>query len=315
MEGTNGKRHVDEKREEEAEEKGVNTRPAVLAVAAIVLTSLYLDATVSGRQSLLFLIGAAAGVILYHAAFGFTSAWRVFAADRRGAGLRAQMLMLAATTAVFVPVLADGHFFGQAVRGSISPVGVSVIAGAFLFGAGMQLGGGCASGTLYTAGGGNTRMLATLVAFIAGSLVGTAHMPWWTATPSLKPIGLVAALGAPGALAVSMAGFAALTALTIVLETRRHGALTRAASVPKQLGGAARSRDRGRYRPARSAWRSSTSSHSPFRADRGASRAPSRSGARRRQRLPASTSPRGRTGRRRYKPLRCMGGSQPTSAR
>jgi uncharacterized protein len=236
MEATNGKRHVDEEREEEAEEKGVNTRPAVLAVAAIVLTSLYLNATVSGRQSLLFLIGAAAGVILYHAAFGFTSAWRVFAADRRGAGLRAQMLMLAATTAVFVPVLADGHFFGQAVRGSISPVGVSVIAGAFLFGAGMQLGGGCASGTLYTAGGGNTRMLATLVAFIAGSLVGTAHMPWWTATPSLKPIGLVAALGAPGALAVSMAGFAALTALTIVLETRRHGALTRAASVPEAIG-------------------------------------------------------------------------------
>jgi uncharacterized protein len=202
-----------------------NSRPAALAMTAIVLAALYLNAAVSWRQSILFLVGAAAGIVLYHAAFGFTSAWRVFAADRRGAGLRAQMLMLAATTVVFFPLLANGHLFGQAVRGSISPVGVSVIAGAFLFGLGMQLGGGCASGTLYTAGGGNTRMLATLVAFIAGSVIGTAHMPWWTATPSLKPIGLVAALGAPLALAISLTGFAALAAVTIVLERRRHGAV------------------------------------------------------------------------------------------
>ena len=47
--------------------------------------------------------------------------------------------------------------------------------GAFLFGLGMQLGGGCASGTLYTAGGGNTRMLVTLIFFIAGSALGASR--------------------------------------------------------------------------------------------------------------------------------------------
>src|ERR671928_354735 len=100
------------------------------------------------------------------------------------------MLMLAAASVVFIPALGSGHLFGQAVRGSVSPVGVSVVVGAFLFGVGMQLGGGCASGTLYTAGGGNTRMLITLVAFIAGSVIGTAHMPWWTATPA-KSVSLI----------------------------------------------------------------------------------------------------------------------------
>ncbi len=209
--------------------------PAAVAAAAIVLAALYLNATVSWRQSILFLIGVAAGVVLYHAAFGFTSAWRVFVSDRRGAGLRAQMLMLAATTVVFFPLLATGSVFGQTVRGSISPVGVSVIVGAFLFGVGMQLGGGCASGTLYTAGGGNTRMLATLLAFIGGSVIGTAHMPWWAATPSLKPIGLVAALGAPRALAVSLAAFAALAAMTIVLERRRHGAIASTSDGPRPV--------------------------------------------------------------------------------
>jgi len=50
--------------------------------------------------------------------------------------------MLAVTCFVFVPALGSGHLLGQAVRGSVSPVGVSVIAGAFLFGVGMQLAAG-----------------------------------------------------------------------------------------------------------------------------------------------------------------------------
>ncbi len=58
-------------------------------------------------------------------------------------------------------------------------------------------------------------------------------MPWWAAAPALKPIGLVAALGAPRALAISLAGFAALALLTIVLERRRHGALVVPPAVPR----------------------------------------------------------------------------------
>ena len=80
-----------------------------------------------------------------------------------------------------------------------------------------------ASGTLYSAGGGNTRMLATLAAFIAGSVVGTAHMPWWSALPATKPLSLIAMLGAAPGLAVSLVAFALLTLTTVVLERRRYG--------------------------------------------------------------------------------------------
>src|SRR5438477_11586029 len=196
----------------------MNQGPIIVASAAIALCALYLNAAVSGRQALLFLVGAAAGLALYHAAFGFTSAWRMFITDGRGAGIRAQMLMLALTCVVFFPALAGGHAFGQTLRGSVSPVGVSVVVGAFLFGVGMQLGGGCASGTLYTAGGGNTRMLATLAAFIAGSVIGTAHAPWWSATPAAKPMSLVTMLGPYAGLALSLALFAAIVAVSIVIE-------------------------------------------------------------------------------------------------
>lgn len=198
--------------------------PAITALV-IVLGAWYLNAAVSWRQAALFLVGAGAGVVLYHAAFGFTSSWRVFISDRRGAGLRAQMLMLAITCAVFFPILASGTVFGQQVRGSVSPVGVGVAAGAFIFGVGMQLGGGCASGTLFSVGGGSTRMLITLFFFIIGSVVGTAHMGWWTAQPALAPTSLVTTMGPWTGLAASLALFGAIAWITTVLEKKRHGTL------------------------------------------------------------------------------------------
>jgi len=191
----------------------------------IVLGAGYLSVAVTWRQGALFLVGAGAGVILYHAAFGFTSSWRAMIIDGRGSGLRAQMLMLAVTCAVFLPLLAHGHVFGQPVYGSVAPVSLSVVAGAFLFGVGMQLGGGCASGTLYTAGGGSVRMLATLTAFIAGSVIGTLHMPFWQVAPAFEPISLLSRLGLAVSLAISLLLFGAVALVSVVVERRRHKSL------------------------------------------------------------------------------------------
>ncbi|QQP88009.1 YeeE/YedE family protein [Skermanella sp. TT6] len=203
------------------------TDPRVVAVAALLLLggAVWLTDAVSARQAALYLVGGALGLTLYHALFGFTSSFRVFISDRRGAGIRAQMVMLALACALFFPALAAGELFGQPVAGLVAPVGVSVVFGAFLFGVGMQLGGGCASGTLYTAGGGNTRMIVTLVFFIVGSVVGAAHLHWWSALPSIGPVSLVGSLGALPALALNLAVFAAIAGGTVVLERRRHGAL------------------------------------------------------------------------------------------
>jgi uncharacterized membrane protein YedE/YeeE len=195
----------------------------LLSFLAIAIVATYLSIAINWRQSALFLVGAAAGVVLYHAAFGFTSSWRVFISDRRGAGLRAQMLMLAATCVVFFPLLAAGSVFGLPLRGSVSPAGTAVLAGAFIFGVGMQLGGGCASGTLYSAGGGSTRMFVVLAAFILGSLIGTAHTSWWTALPTWPATSIVTVYGTWIALAGSLAAFGAIAWLTILLERQRHG--------------------------------------------------------------------------------------------
>src|SRR5258708_39275230 len=120
----------------------INARIVGLALVVLLGGAFWLARIFAWRQGALFLLGGALGVILYHALFGFTSAFRVFIADRRGAGLRAQMLMLASAAIMFYPTLAQGTLFGTPVRAEAGPLGVSVAVGALLFGLGIQLGGG-----------------------------------------------------------------------------------------------------------------------------------------------------------------------------
>src|SRR5690349_7912376 len=180
----------------------VNPKPLGAALLLIIVGAWYLAQTVGAKHAALFVVGALLGLALYHAAFGFTSAWRVFIADGRGAALRAQMMMLAVASILFFPVLAQGTLFGLKLNSAVEPVGLSVIVGAFLFGLGMQLGGGCASGTLYTVGGGSTRMVVTLFFFVVGSVAGAYQLPWWEHQWNVGRVSLIREFGWARALAL-----------------------------------------------------------------------------------------------------------------
>lgn len=197
------------------------------AAALLVSGAAYAGAAVSGRQAALYLIGAALGFALYHAVFGFTGAYRRFIVEHRGRGIRAQMFMLALASIAFAPLLAGGDVFGQNLGGALAPVGVSVMIGAFIFGAGMQLGGGCASGTLFTVGAGHTRMILTLLGFIAGSALGSAHLPWWLGQPKMGSLSIFGTLGWPGGLALQLVFIACIVWFTLFWEKRRHGTVER----------------------------------------------------------------------------------------
>jgi uncharacterized membrane protein YedE/YeeE len=193
----------------------VVTAAGGLAVALVV----YLAIIASVERSLLFVVGSGLGLCLSHAAFGFSGGWRRALDEVRTAGLRAQLLLLGLTSLAFTPLLVSG----MAVSGSVAPIGVGLLIGAFLFGAGMQLGGGCGSGTLFLAGTGKPRMVVVLVAFIIGSVVGTFHVPWWRAQPALPGFGLIPETGAAGAVAIQLAVLAALAGILVALERRQHG--------------------------------------------------------------------------------------------
>ncbi|MBC8119798.1 MAG: YeeE/YedE family protein, partial [Burkholderiaceae bacterium] len=109
---------------------------------------------------------------------------------------------------VSIPLIAS-H---DELSGAIAPLSVSLVIGAFVFGAAMQIADGCGSGTLYKAGLGNGFSLAVLPGFIAGSFLGAAHLDRWLALGSLPPVALPDHLGVAGTLAVQLAVLGAIAA-------------------------------------------------------------------------------------------------------
>lgn len=65
------------------------------------------------------------------------------------------------------------------VPGQISPVGLNTIIGAVLFGIGMVIAGGCASGTLMRIGEGHLMQVVVLVGFVIGATLGAGHFKFW----------------------------------------------------------------------------------------------------------------------------------------
>ncbi|NMG45566.1 YeeE/YedE family protein [Aromatoleum toluvorans] len=168
-----------------------------LALAATVGAAAY--SAQGGRHLALYAVSLLLGVTLLRSEFGFTGTLRRFVVDRDPLALRAPLALLALTTLVLAPALAAGDAFGQPLGPAAAPVAVQVAVGALLFGIGMQLGGGCGSGTLYALGGGSGRMLVVIVCFCAGSFLASLHMDWWAALPTAETVVLGERFGWPQA--------------------------------------------------------------------------------------------------------------------
>lgn len=211
-------------------------QPVVLLVSlAIFGITLFVQQTIAGYQYLTFVIGVALGIALMHAAFGFSGSWRNFIRQRDGQGIRAQLLLLGLTSILFFPVLGQVFPSVQA-SAALAPAGTSVIVGAFLFGIGMQLGGGCGSGTLYTMGQGQVDMLVTLTFFIVGATIGSAHLHWWLTLPGYGNISVIEQFGWWQALLLQLFVLAVLYALVRYLDIRRNVKITAVDWRPSSAG-------------------------------------------------------------------------------
>ncbi len=175
-----------------------------VATMALVIGAAFLGFG-SWRHGALFVIGWLIGMSLYHAAFGFTAAYRNAILHRDISGITAQLVMIGLAMLLFAPFLATGEAFGRPVGGAVAPAGVRVALGSFIFGLGMQLGGGCGSGTLFTVGGGSTRMVVTLVAFCTGAFAGSLDIFQLPTLPSLGAVSFGKTLGWPVAILLQIA--------------------------------------------------------------------------------------------------------------
>lgn len=160
------------------------------------------------RQGFLFIVGIGFGAVLAGVSFGFTTGWRVWIRERDPTGFLAQFLAIGLAMLASIPLIAAN----SELTGAIAPLSVSLVIGAFIFGAAMQVADGCGSGTLYKAGLGNGFSLAVLPGFIAGSFLGAAHLDRWLALGSLPPVSLPEHLGAGAAVVVQLAVLGAIGA-------------------------------------------------------------------------------------------------------
>jgi len=202
--------------------QAITDKPVVVATClGILFISLFLQHDIDLKQSMLFLTGIALGLSLMYALFGFSGAWRLFIRERKSAGVRAQLLLLAFSSILFFPVIA-GFFPSLQVNAAMGQVGISVIIGAFIFGIGMQLGGGCGSGTLFTVGQGQIDMLITLAFFIIGSTLGSFHLGWWLSLPNLGAISTIETFGWVPALVTQLIVLFVLYRLVRLMEYKRQ---------------------------------------------------------------------------------------------
>ncbi|GAB4074924.1 YeeE/YedE family protein [Barrientosiimonas marina] len=198
----------------------------ILGSIVTVILGAYIFMSVSAIQGILYALGIALGFTLFHARFSFTSAFRRLMSVGNVQGIQAHLVLLAVASSLFALIFTvDFSLTGSGPSGYVSPVGVSLLVGSFMFGIGMQLGSGCASGTLYHVGSGETPTVLTLLGFIAGSVMGADHWGFWVNDmPSLPAFSLATStnLGYFGAWLVQIALFAVIFWITMKVAKRKR---------------------------------------------------------------------------------------------
>ena len=147
--------------------------PVVLMATAGLVLAVLVVLDTGPRGVALFALGGALGAVFLGFQYGFASAWRRFLVAGEATGLAAHFLLIGLCALVFL----SAPSLGLAAAGSVAPVSVSLVIGAFIFGIGMQLANGCGSGVLFSFGGGSGRMMVALPFFVFGSLVGSFLLP------------------------------------------------------------------------------------------------------------------------------------------
>ncbi|MEU5836789.1 YeeE/YedE family protein [Streptomyces diacarni] len=196
-----------------------------LAIALLLGLGLtgYVWAAHGTKPGVLLLLGLGLGVGLFHSRFGFTSAWRQLIAVGNGTGLRAHALLLGTTATLFALLIGTGTgLFGTAPAPSAGPIGVGLLLGAFLFAVGMQLGGACASGTLFAVGSGQSTIVLTLGGFVLGSTLAAWQYGLWSDLPAVDPVLFSDHLGWTGSLAVTLVLLALVVLVSRRVQARRN---------------------------------------------------------------------------------------------
>ncbi len=191
--------------------KKVNQIPIGLLVFAIIVgITIWLN-TKSSNLVLFWITGIAFGFILQRSRFCFTASLRDPYLTGSTSLTKAVLVAFALTSIGFAAIQ-----YGTGVEPYIAPLSLATAIGAFMFGIGMVVAGGCASGTLMRVGEGFFMNMIALVFFIVGSLIGAYHQGFWDYNFRINAPQISLYSGALGILGGVLANLAIIAILYVV---------------------------------------------------------------------------------------------------
>lgn len=153
---------------------------ALLAAAVVVGFGFYLN-HYNDKMVVYLLFGLAFGVVLQRARFCFTASMRDPWITGSTSVTRAVLIACSLATIGFTAIKYSAFSAGNPIPGmdNVGQISLALVVGAVIFGMGMVIAGGCASGTLMRVGEGFTMQMLSLLFFVIGSLWGAHDMGWW----------------------------------------------------------------------------------------------------------------------------------------
>lgn len=178
--------------------------------------------------------GIAFGFILQRSRFCFTASLRDPYLTGSTSLTKAVLVAFAIATLGFWAIKYGAFRSGLPIpgQGFIAPISLATIIGGLMFGIGMVISGGCASGTLMRVGEGFTMQVIAIIFFVVGSLWGAHDFEWWKLNVILqgKKVFLPDVFGWFGAIALQL-GLIALIWISADKFAKRKA---QAAAKPKE---------------------------------------------------------------------------------
>ena len=154
---------------------------ALIVTILLIVIGIYLNSR-NTTLAVFWVFGIAFGYILQRSRFCFTAGFRDPYITRGTSVARAILVAFAIGTIGFAAIK-----FGPVLSGAetnlnmvgVFPIGFPLMLGAVVFGIGMVIAGGCASGNLMRVGEGFTMQMLALVFFVFGNFLGAIHSGFW----------------------------------------------------------------------------------------------------------------------------------------
>lgn len=145
-------------------------QPALALVAGLIMILSAFQYDSLGQTALggLLLLSGLLGFILQRSRFCFASAFRELFVTGDGRFARASIIALLVGLIGFATVKASGL---RPWATAVNPLGFHTVLGGVIFGLGMVMAGGCASGSIWRAGEGQVQLWVALVGFMLSSAV------------------------------------------------------------------------------------------------------------------------------------------------